>query len=69
MDQTFTIEGSGDNANQCANVQGAANTGNAQTESAFLQYASGIEGFEQENGETGLSVNSESSAECTQEVN
>jgi len=32
VDQTFEVTSSGDNSNQCAGVQGIANTGNAQNQ-------------------------------------
>ena len=30
LDQSFEVSSSGDNSNQCANIQGVGNTGNAQ---------------------------------------
>jgi hypothetical protein len=32
VDQSFTVTSEGDNSNQCAGIQGVANTGNAQNQ-------------------------------------
>src|SRR5215210_7641822 len=69
VDQSFTVEGGGNNSNQCVGVTGAANTGNLQTENGFIQYASDIEEFEQEEIENSLTVSPTSTTECTSEVN
>ena len=69
VEQTFEISGSGNNSNQCVNVNGVANTGNAQTQNGLIQYASDIEEIEQEEIGNTLSVTGNSSTECTQEVN
>ena len=37
VDQTFEVTSSGDNSNQCAGVQGTANTGNAQNQLGVTQ--------------------------------
>ena len=37
VDQTFEVSGGGDNSNQCAGVQGTANTGNAQNQVGVTQ--------------------------------
>ena len=36
VSQSFNVSNSGDNSNQCANVQGVANTGNAQNQIGVL---------------------------------
>ncbi len=69
VDQSFEVSGSGDNGNQCANIEGNANTGNLQNESGFIQYASEIEELEQEEIGADLSVTGTSTVECTQDVN
>ena len=38
VDQSFVVTNTGDNSNQCANVQGVANTGNAQNQLGFTQF-------------------------------
>ncbi len=68
-DQTFTVTGEGSNGNQCANVSGVTNTGNLQNETGFIQYASDIEDFEQEEVGADLTVDGTSTVECTQAVN
>jgi hypothetical protein len=37
VDQSFNVTGGGDNSNQCAGVQGVANTGNAQNQVDLTQ--------------------------------
>ncbi len=70
VEQSFTITSEGSNGNQCANVNGTANTGNLQTESGSIQYASDIEEFEQDEiGDTLTVGGGESSTTCTSEVN
>ncbi len=46
VDQSFTVTGGGDNSNQCAGIQGIANTGNAQNIIDLIQYASEADDFE-----------------------
>ena len=40
VDQSFTVTSEGDNSNQCAGIQGVANTGNAQNQLDLIQYGS-----------------------------
>jgi hypothetical protein len=40
VDQTFVVTNTGDNANQCAGIQGVANTGNAQNQIGINQIGS-----------------------------
>src|ERR671921_1792360 len=54
VDQSFTVTSEGDNSNQCAGIQGVANTGNAQNQIDILQYGSEADEFEFE--EVGSSV-------------
>jgi hypothetical protein len=37
VDQTFDVSSTGDNSNQCAGIQGVANTGNAQNQVGVTQ--------------------------------
>src|ERR671921_950294 len=46
VDQSFTVTSEGDNSNQCAGIQGVANTGNAQNQIDILQYGSEADEFE-----------------------
>ena len=69
VEQSFEVAGSGDNGNQCANIEGNANTGNLQDTSGFIQYASEIEEFEQEDVGGTLSITGTTTVECEQAVN
>jgi HPt (histidine-containing phosphotransfer) domain-containing protein len=69
VDQSFEVTGGGDNSNQCVNVTGNTNTGNLQTETGILQYASDIEEFEQDDVGNDLTVEGTSTVECDQQVN
>ena len=69
VEQSFEISSEGSNGNQCANVNGTTNTGNLQTQTGAIQYASDIEELEQEDIGSDLSVTGTSTVECTQEVN
>src|SRR5215210_5366679 len=57
VNQSFTATGGGDNSSQCANVQGTANTGNAQNQVNILQYASTVDDFEFEEVGGTITVN------------
>ncbi len=46
VDQSFEVSSTGDNSNQCANIQGVTNTGNAQNVIDIVQYASEADDFE-----------------------
>src|ERR687893_1595236 len=46
LDQSFEVSGSGDNSNQCANIQGVGNTGNAQNLLPIIQYSGEADDFE-----------------------
>ncbi len=67
-DQSFTVTSEGDNANQCANIQGVSNTGNAQNQIDLIQYASTADDFEFEEVGSDISVSPENSATCEQAV-
>ncbi len=40
VDQSFEVSNSGDNSNQCAGIQGVANTGNAQNQLDLVEFFS-----------------------------
>jgi uncharacterized membrane protein len=69
LDQSFEVTGSGDNSNQCANIQGVANTGNAQNTIDLIQYASEADDFEFEEVGSTIDVSPTNTTECTSEVN
>ena len=46
VDQSFEATQSGDNSTQCANIQGTANTGNAQNLLPIIQYSGEADDFE-----------------------
>ena len=67
VEQAFEVVGGGDNSNQCANVQGVTNTGNAQSQVGVLQYAS--EGSVGVGGGGTITLEPEAVVECEQMVN
>jgi hypothetical protein len=68
VDQSFTVTSEGDNSNQCANIQGVANTGNAQNQLDLIQYASDADDFEFDEVGSNIDVSPSNSAECEQAV-
>jgi hypothetical protein len=46
VDQSFVVTNTGNNSNQCANVQGVANTGNAQNQIGVTQLGDGFGDFD-----------------------
>ena len=69
LDQSFDVTGSGDNSNQCANIQGVGNTGNAQNTIDLIQYSGEADDFEFEEVGSTIDVSPTNSTECTSEVN
>ena len=69
VDQSFTVTSEGDNSNQCANIQGVANTGNAQNQLDILQYASTADEFEFEEVGSTIDVSPTNTATCDSQVN
>ncbi len=69
VDQSFTVTGEGDNSNQCAGIQGVANTGNAQNQNNLIQYASTADDFEFDEVGSTITVSPANTTECTQQVN
>ncbi|HEY6751769.1 MAG TPA: hypothetical protein VI027_10660 [Rubrobacteraceae bacterium] len=69
IDQNFEVSSSGDNSNQCAGIQGASNTGNAQNVIDLLQYVSETDDFEFEEVDSSLDVSPSNTTTCTSEVN
>ena len=69
VDQSFEVAGSGDNSTQCANIQGVANTGNAQNQIDLIQYGSDADDFEFDEVGSNIEVSPENSTTCDQQVN
>jgi uncharacterized membrane protein len=69
LDQSFEVTGSGDNSNQCANIQGVGNTGNSQNVIDVIQYSGEADDFEFEEVGSSIDVSPTNTTECTSEVN
>ena len=69
VDQSFNVTNTGDNSNQCANVQGVANTGNAQNQIGVLQYGSSADDLSFEDSGSSIEVSPNSATRCDQQVN
>jgi uncharacterized membrane protein len=69
VDQSFEVSGSGDNSNQCANIQGVGQTGNAQNQIDLIQYGSEADDFEFDEVGSTITVSPENSTTCDQQVN
>ena len=69
VSQDFSATSEGDNSSQCANIQGVANTGNAQNQLDLIQYGSEADDFEFDEVGSSVEVSPSSTTECTQEVN
>src|SRR4028119_586974 len=68
-DQSFTVTSEGDNSNQCAGIQGVANTGNAQNQTSLIQYGSEADDFEFDEVGSTITVSPENTTTCDQQVN
>ena len=69
VDQSFTVTSEGDNSNQCAGIQGVANTGNAQNQLDLIQYGSEADDFEFDEVGSSIEVSPNSTTTCDQQVN
>ena len=69
VSQSFNVSNTGDNSNQCANVQGVANTGNAQNQIGVVQYGSDADDFSFEDSGSTITVSPNSATRCDQAVN
>ena len=69
VDQSFEVSGSGDNSNQCAGIQGVANTGNAQNQIDLVEFFSLADDFEFDEVGSDVDISPENSTECDQQVN
>jgi uncharacterized membrane protein len=69
VDQSFDVSQTGDNSNQCAGIQGVANTGNAQNQLDLIQYGSEADDFEFDEVGSSVEVSPSSTTTCDQQVN
>jgi hypothetical protein len=69
VDQSFSVTSEGDNSNQCAGIQGVANTGNAQNQLDLIQYGSDADDFEFDEVNSSIDVSPTNTTSCDQEVN
>ena len=69
VSQSFNVSNTGDNSNQCAGVQGVANTGNAQNQIGVLQYGSSADDFSLEDSGSSINVSPVNATQCDQAVN
>jgi hypothetical protein len=69
VDQSFEVAGSGDNSNQCANIQGVGQTGNSQNQTNLIQYGSEADDFEFDEVGSTITSSPVNTTECTQQVN
>jgi hypothetical protein len=69
VSQSFNVSNTGDNSNQCAGIQGVANTGNAQNQIGVVQYGSDADDFSFEDSGSSINVSPSNSTTCDQQVN
>jgi hypothetical protein len=69
VNQSFEVSNTGDNSNQCAGIQGVANTGNTQNQTNLIQYGSEADDFEFDEVGSNIDVSPSNSTECDQQVN
>jgi hypothetical protein len=69
VNQSFEVSNTGDNSNQCAGIQGVANTGNAQNQLDLIQYGSDSGDFEFDEVGSNIDVSPSNSTTCDQQVN
>ena len=69
VSQSFNVSNTGDNSNQCAGLQGVANTGNAQNQISVVQSGSEADDFSFEDSGSSIVVSPSNSTSCDQQVN
>jgi hypothetical protein len=69
IDQSFEVASSGDNSNQCPEIQGVANAGNAQNAQGIVQFDSEADDFEFEEVGSDIAVSPAATTTCDQTVN
>ena len=68
VNQSFNVSNSGDNSNQCAGIQGVANTGNAQNQISVIQNGSTADDFSFEDVGSTITVSPSNLTLCDQQV-
>ena len=69
VDQTFEVTGEGDNSNQCPNIQGVAQTGNAQNQIDLVPVFSEADDYEFDEVGSSIDESPTNTATCDQQVN
>ena len=69
LDQSFEVTGSGDNSNQCANIQGVGNTGNSQNVIDVIQYSGEVDDWEFEEVGSDIAVSPSNTYSCDTQTN
>jgi LPXTG-motif cell wall-anchored protein len=69
VDQSFTVTGSGDSANQCAALLGGAQSGNSQNQIDVVEDTSTADDFEFDETGSGVTLSPELAEECEQVIN
>ena len=69
VDQSFTVTGSGDSANQCAALLGGAQSGNSQNQGNVVQERSDSDDFEFDEAGSDVTLSPELAEECEQIIN
>ncbi len=69
VDQSFTVTGSGDSANQCAALLGGAQSGNSQNQGNVVQERSASDDFEVDEASSDVTLSPELAEECEQIIN
>ncbi len=68
VNQDFSAANEGDNSNQCANIQGVGQTGNAQNQIDLIQYGSTADDFEFDEVGSTITTSPVNTATCDQKV-
>ena len=69
VDQSFEASSTGDNSNQCANIQGVGQTGNVQNQTNLIQYGSESDDFEFDEVGSTITSSPANTATCDSQVN
>ncbi len=69
VDQSFDVSSTGDNSNQCANIQGVGQTGNVQNQLDLIQYGSDADDFEFDEVGSTITTSPSNTTTCDQQVN
>ena len=68
VDQSFTVSNTGDNSNQCAGIQGVAQTGNDQNEISLTEYRSRTDELNFDEVGSSIEASPKNSTRCEQGV-